>query len=189
MATKVETIDLKGSKYAQVKERIKAFHTDNKNTRIRTKCEFKEGFALFEARVDIFTGDFTKTYTGHALGKTQGLKAFEKLETIAVGRALALAGYLGDGDIASYEEIGEYQRQLTEHDAPDVDRSQVDEAIKYINEAQKLDDLKEFYVSLPKEVKGHSEVIEAKNAQKEKLSAASKKTTAKKTAKKSSSQK
>ena len=34
-------------------------------------------------------------------------KQFEKQETIAVGRALAFAGYLASGDIATAEEMAE----------------------------------------------------------------------------------
>jgi len=35
-------------------------------------------------------------------------KDFEKQETIAVGRALAFAGFLSDGEVASYEEMEDF---------------------------------------------------------------------------------
>ena len=49
--------------------------------------------------------------TGHAFVKVTEKtieKQFEKLETIAVGRALALLGYSADGEIASSEEMEEF---------------------------------------------------------------------------------
>jgi hypothetical protein len=48
--------------------------------------------------------------TGHSYGKTTDEKAFEKLETVAVGRALALLGYLNNGDIATSEEMEEFNQ-------------------------------------------------------------------------------
>jgi len=99
---RTETIDIgKGIQYAKVAARSAEFHADNKECSIQTTCEFKEGFALFSAKVETKKGIFT----GHSMGKVGQQKAFEKLETIAVGRALAFAGYLADGEIATYEEM------------------------------------------------------------------------------------
>jgi len=100
---KADTIDIgRGIQYAKVSARLAEFHADNKECSIETSCEFKEGFALFSAKVTTPRG----TFTGHSLGKTSTKdKAFEKQETIAVGRALAFAGYLSTGDIASFEEM------------------------------------------------------------------------------------
>ena len=39
------------------------------------------------------------------------MKSFEKLESIAVGRALAFAGFSADGEIASFEEMEEYEKK------------------------------------------------------------------------------
>lgn len=100
---KTETIDIgKGIQYAKVAARLAEFHQDNKECSVETSCEFKDGFALFTARVTTSKGVFT----GHSLDKVGGRqKQFEKQETIAVGRALAFAGYLADGDIATFEEM------------------------------------------------------------------------------------
>ena len=46
--------------------------------------------------------------TGHSLGNNENEKDFEKQETIAVGRALALLGYASSGEIASSEEMEEF---------------------------------------------------------------------------------
>ncbi len=97
-----DTIELgKGVKYAKVSTRVKAIHEDTKQCSIETSVEFKDNHALFEARVTTPKG----VYVGHSLGKTNQHKAFEKLETIAIGRALSFAGYLASGEIASAEEM------------------------------------------------------------------------------------
>ena len=100
---KTETIDLgRGVQYAKVADRSVQFHLDNELCEVKTSVRFSEGHVLFKARVRTKKG----TFTGHSLGKLGGKeKAFEKLETIAVGRALAFAGYLADGHIACAEEM------------------------------------------------------------------------------------
>jgi hypothetical protein len=102
---KVETIEIgKGVQYAKVAARLAAFHEANPECSIETTCEFKEGFVLFGAKVTCPRGIFT----GHSMDKVGGRqKQFEKQETIAVGRALAFAGYLASGDIATAEEMAE----------------------------------------------------------------------------------
>ena len=102
----VETIEIgKGIKYAKVSSRLAAFHEGNEKCDVDTSCEFKEGYVLFSAKVTTSKG----TFSGHSLAKaTNEKKAFEKQETIAVGRALAFAGYLSSGDIASQEEMTDY---------------------------------------------------------------------------------
>lgn len=102
---KVDTIDLgKGISYAKVSARSAAFHEDNETCSIETTCEFKEGMVLFSAKVTTKKG----TFTGHSMDKLAGRqKQFEKQETIAVGRALAFAGYLASGDIACDEEMAD----------------------------------------------------------------------------------
>lgn len=100
---KVETIDIgKGIQYAKVAARSAEFHADNEKCSIETTCEFKEGYVLFSAKVTTSKG----TFTGHSMDKVSGRqKQFEKQETIAVGRALAFAGYLATGEIACAEEM------------------------------------------------------------------------------------
>jgi hypothetical protein len=102
---KTETIELdKGIPYAKVASRCAEFHRDNETCSVETSCEFKEGYVLFTAKVVTKKGIFT----GHSLDKLGGRrKQFEKQETIAVGRALAFAGYLASGDIACAEEMAD----------------------------------------------------------------------------------
>jgi hypothetical protein len=114
----IKTINLKGKAYAPVSERVAQFHRDHRDGNIETSYEFKEGYVVFKANVSfdsrLETNLPTETqipyfykriFTGHAFGKIGQEKAFEKLESVAVGRALAFAGYLAGGEIASYDEI------------------------------------------------------------------------------------
>lgn len=107
---RMKTIPLQGKKYTPVKERVKAFHDDNSNGSIETNWftafEGQNNTMIsFKAIVRPDTKNPDSFFTGHALGKISNEKAFEKLETVAVGRALALAGYLSNGDIASADEM------------------------------------------------------------------------------------
>jgi|CXWL01.1.fsa_nt_gi hypothetical protein len=98
-------------KYARVADRLMEFRTANPNALIETTPTVQpDGSILFKARIlkDKAT-ESSGEATGHALGENKGTKAFEKLETIAVGRALALLGYAADGEIASSEEMEEFE--------------------------------------------------------------------------------
>lgn len=107
----MKTINLKGKQYAPVSERIKAFHeavnqdSDYQMPSILTEVHFADGWVWFKATISYARGE----YTGHALGKVDAEKAFEKLETVAVGRALANAGFAVDGEIASLDEMERFQ--------------------------------------------------------------------------------
>lgn len=103
----MRTINLKGKEYSPVSARVEQFHKDHEDGTIETKQTFKEGYVIFKAIVS-FNG---RSFTGHAFGKVGQEKAFEKLETTAVGRALAFAGYLAGGEIASADEIQAFQER------------------------------------------------------------------------------
>lgn len=101
----METINLRGNKYAKVSERIKELHKNFDNCSIKTDYEFKDGFAICKAVITPDVDNDSRFFSGHSLGKIGEEKAFEKLESVAVGRALANAGFLADGEIASAEEM------------------------------------------------------------------------------------
>lgn len=116
---KLDTIDLKGKAYATVPTRIKEFRNENPNGLIETKPDIQaDGTVIFSARILKDKANHSSgEATGHAIGKMNGDKAFEKLETISVGRALALLGYMASGEVASSEEMErfmEYQSQQKE---------------------------------------------------------------------------
>ena len=113
---KMQTIKLQGKDYSPVKERVKAFHNEYSNGKIITEwgTAFEgenNAIIYFKANVTPDVKNSDRSFTGHSLGKIANEKAFEKLETIAVGRALANAGFLSDGDIASADEMERYLNQ------------------------------------------------------------------------------
>ena len=100
MTRKTETMDLKGNDYAKVVERVKEFRKDNPNGLIETTPTIDGNMIVFKARVvKDKAQESSAEATGHAYGENKGAKAFEKLETIATGRALAFLGYAADGEI------------------------------------------------------------------------------------------
>lgn len=116
MLKKSKTINLgQGGKiieYAKVSARVGEFHKLYKFASITTAFEFKEGWAIFKATVIPDSSKPERCFTGTSMGKAGAIKAFEKLETIAVGRALAFAGLLSDGEIASNEEMVSYAEAI-----------------------------------------------------------------------------
>ena len=100
-----------GAMYAKVSDRLKAFRSENPRALIETTPLPQEsGMMMFRTRIVKDKADeYSAEATGHALQTKAGTKDFEKLETISVGRALALLGYAPDGEIASSEEMEEFE--------------------------------------------------------------------------------
>jgi hypothetical protein len=159
--SKIKTISLQGKDYAQVKDRMNEFREANPRGLIETTPTLlPDNTIMFKARILKDKADETSAEaTGHAMVANKGLKAFEKLETIAVGRALALLGYGSDGAIASSEEMEEFESFL------------VEKKLKAIDDMQKcktLDELKTFFTSLGNLVTD-KDIIKAKDDLKLKL--------------------
>ena len=159
MKKRTATIDLKGKDYAQVKDRIFEFRSDNPNGLIETTPTIQpDGSILFKARILKDKGDMTSAESsGHALGLNKGDKSFEKLETIAVGRALALLGYSSSGEIASSEEmedIEEYKKTKQEE--------LLFEMTQKLEDCKTLEALKECWASLPVEAKNALQAVKEK---------------------------
>ena len=112
----VATINLKGNDYATVPQRLKQFRQDNPRSIVETKPEFMpDGTVVFSAMIVKDKADESSAEaTGHSYGKLGESKAFEKLETIATGRALALLGYLNNGQVATTEEMEEFESYKAE---------------------------------------------------------------------------
>lgn len=148
MNGKMKTISLQGKEYAQVKDRVKEFRAENPNGLINTTPTIQEdGQIIFKAHVvKDKANESSAEATGHALGKNNGQKAFEKLETIAVGRALALLGYGADGEIASGEEMEEFLAYKQEQDKRLEE--EVLESIAQIKNTKTVEELKKFYLGL-----------------------------------------
>ena len=147
---KTKTISLQGKEYAQVADRLMEFRNANPNGLVETFPTIQEdGKVMFRARVLKDKSDTSSAEaTGHSLGENKGTKAFEKLETIAVGRALALLGYASSGEIASTEEMEEfeaYQKQKNEE--------MILMATERIEGCSTIDELKTTWAELPVEAK------------------------------------
>jgi len=149
---KTATIDLKGKAYAQVKDRIKEFRADCPNGLIETTPTISDTSIIFKAHIiKDKSNEASAEATGHAFVKVTEKtieKQFEKLETIAVGRALALLGYSADGEIASSEEMEEF---LADKESKRQDA--IDEATERIGNCETVEELKEVWSSLSGEMK------------------------------------
>ena len=154
---KTKTISLQGKEYAQVKDRLKEFRKDWGNGAIETSYDFKDGFVIFKSKITQDRSDETSAIAeGHAFGKIGQVKAFEKLETIAVGRALAMLGYASDGEIASFEEMEKFE----------VDSKPL---VKKLKSAKTPEELKAIWDTFNRHEKANPEVLQAKDDMKASL--------------------
>lgn len=151
MERKTKTIDLQGKDYAQVKDRLLEFWKDCPHGKIESDPKFlDDGRVLFSAQITKDQSDeFSPKAPGHAIGKVgEKAKDFEKLETIAIGRALALLGYSAGGEIASSEEMQEFgewkQEQFQE---------KVMEWNERLGSCQTLAEVKSLWSDMPVDVK------------------------------------
>lgn len=129
---KLETIDLKGKAYATVPTRIKEFRADCPNGLISTSYVLQGENVVFTARIlKDKANEHSAEATGHAIGPIgKGEKSFEKLETISVGRALAMLGYMAGGDVASSEEMEEFMEFQEEKWAKELEAIETMEELK-----------------------------------------------------------
>ena len=106
---KLDTVSLQGKDYALVPVRLKAFREANPHSSVETEPTVTGDTVIFKAIIKADKNDpNSQESTGHSYGKLGQAKAFEKLETQAVGRALALLGYLNNGEVATTEEMVEF---------------------------------------------------------------------------------
>lgn len=159
----LKTINLKGREYAPVSARVEQFHKDHQDGSITTETTFSEGHVIVKATITFGFTDVeipvSRTFTGHSYGKVGTEKAFEKLETTAVGRALAFAGYLAGGEIASYDEMQEFVEEIKE----DIDY------VHKLKVCTTLDNLKKVWDEFPASVKVDPEVLAMKEEKKKEL--------------------
>lgn len=102
--------------YALVPDRLLQFRKENPRASIETKHTYNPDNSItFTATIikDLADPNSARA-TGNARYSEVELKkpkAFEKLETVSVGRSLANLGYLNDGQIATTEEMEEFEAQ------------------------------------------------------------------------------
>ncbi len=125
--TKVKTtrINMKGRTidYPLVKDRVQYFLEEYPNGYIDTDVKFFEekSIALCKAVVMFHKKEasLSQRFTGHAMGPVNAEKSLEKLETVAVGRALAFAGIGIIESISSADEINLYKSRQTNSTVPE----------------------------------------------------------------------
>jgi hypothetical protein len=149
-----------GADYALVPARLKQFREDNPRAKTETEPKVEGDLIIFKAYILKDKSDPNSAdATGHSMGKNTGNKAFEKLETVALGRALAQLGYLNNGEIATTEEMEEFNS---------FKENQINEAIIQLNATKTLDELKSVYLSLGN-LLSNEQVIKAKDIRKAEL--------------------
>lgn len=138
--------------YAKVKDRIKEFRTDCPFGLIETTPTFTDDGIMFKARILKDKSDPNSAEaTGHSFAttaKNEKEKQFEKQESIAVGRALALLGYASDGEIASGEEMEAFLA-----DKEEKRTEAIMEVTEAIGNCANLAELKTLWASLSGEMK------------------------------------
>lgn len=140
--------------YAKVADRLKEFRQDNPHSKTATQYKILEdGSVIFKAYVWKDKTDFidilkvsgaesamlSSDADGTAKSGESGEKSFEKLETIALGRALALLGYAGSGEVASSEEMEAFEAFKSK---------KLEDAIETINNATKREEFQQVMSSL-----------------------------------------
>lgn len=180
---RAQTMSLKGNDYAKVAERLKLFWEDHPNGKIDTKHFTSEkGTVEFVTRVWKDKKDFINLLANGATEeiallssdangtaqasatKIANEKGFEKLETVATGRALANLGYLASGEVASSEEMEEFQEYKQEKAAEAVQN-----ALDELESAKTMEELKDKFSSLPRELWANKDVVAKKDELKKKL--------------------
>lgn len=151
--------------YALVPERLKAFRETNPRAGVTTEPQYQaDGSLIFKAEIITDLSDDTSARaTGHARYSVNELnkpKSFEKLETVATGRALAMLGYLNDGQVATSEEMEEFENyQAEKHEQAILSAS------KALQDSKTIKDLAKSWNSLPATLKAELKTIkdECKN--------------------------
>lgn len=171
-----------GADYAKVAERLKLFRSDFPHSKHESAYDVDvDGSLVFTVwlwrdkkdlldlmKAGVIDKDALRA-SADANGNAKGLleskekKDFEKLESIALGRALANLGYLGSGEIASFEEMEEFERfkQIQAE-------AEVKDAIKTLDAANTLDELKKAFVATG--MMENSLIVAAKDKRKSELS-------------------
>lgn len=165
-----DTIKFGDKDYSLVPARLKKFREDNPRGSIKTTPKFNEDGSLeFQAyilrdKADEHSADATGSafYTAKEMQKA---KSYEKLETISIGRALSILGYLNDGQVASSEEMEEFEDYKHNQQLEAIEG-----AITELETAETIDDLKQVFLNIPAKIRTAQEVIDAKDKRKATLS-------------------
>lgn len=181
MVGRIKTVKIGGGiDYAKVADRIKIFWEENPNGKIDTEREdISDNKVRFIARIwrdskvildlatvgtDINIVKLTANAMASADAAKKGDKENEKLETVAVGRALAMLGYLASGEVASREEMEQFEVYKA-----DLFQDEVNKTIDEMKKAKTIDELRKLYVSLSAELRTNQRILNIKDELKKKL--------------------
>jgi hypothetical protein len=148
--------------YSKVVDRIAEFRKDNPRGLIDTSFTITDGQLIFKTRILKDKSDQNSAEaTGHALAKydADSEKQFEKLETISVGRALAMLGYAASGEVASFEEMEEFAAYRD---------NKIEELIVGMQDCSDINELRTYFMGLGSYM-AESRIIEAKDKRKAEL--------------------
>lgn len=181
---KVATTKIKGNvEYAKVADRLQEFRKANPRSKISVKFSYNEVgdlthrayiwkdktdfYDLLKSGVNAQDAIESADAEGSSMMSAQKVKAekgFEKNETIAIGRALAILGYASSGEIASSEEMEEFE-DFKKQKAVEAK----EQAISQLAKAKDMKALQEAWISLDKDQKLDKDIRAKKDEMKEKL--------------------
>ena len=176
----VKTLEIN---YAKVADRLNEFRSANPRSKISVKFSYNEKgdlthhayiwkdktdfYELLKSQVNAKDALESADAEGSSFmtaDRVKQEKGFEKNETIAIGRALAILGYAGSGEIASSEEMEEFE-DFKKQKAEDAKA----EAINRLAKAKDMKALQETWKSLDKAQQLNKEVQAKKDEMKEKF--------------------
>jgi hypothetical protein len=151
---KLATIKVSGGDYATVPTRLKAFREANPRASITTEPTINGDTIVFKATIKQDQADPNSAEaTGHSYGTNTGGKAFERLETVALGRCLAILGYLNNGQIASTEEMEDFEQFKLEKYQAEIDEAESVESLMELFNRMTPEEKKVFTTSVSEKKK------------------------------------
>ena len=164
MTKKVKTTKISGgTEYAKVADRLKEFREKCPRGKITNSFQkLDNGDFIFRAEIVSDLKDDSSPRADAtsmmSASKMKNDKGFEKGQTVAVGRALAFLGYLASGEIASSEEMEEYEEFKAERF-----EEKVSQALELLEASKNIQELQKAWLSFPQEIKADSRVSELKD--------------------------
>lgn len=153
--------------HAKVKDRLKLFWEENPTGKIETSSSMMGENVVFKTFILADKANpASREATGHALGKLGSDKDYEKLETISVGRALALLGYATDGEVASLEEMEYFIKYKKE-----IAQRELEEWQAKLEGAKTAVELKQVWIAIPAQFKKPLEEVKNNHPKYEKKEA------------------
>lgn len=133
----INTIELKGKQYAEVKERVIAFRRVHPLGQIITDLSFTENYVNCEAV--IFDENGVMLAKGHAREYLKNPYALERAETSSIGRGLGFCGFGISTSIASADDMQEVDKPNEIFDEPPIE--ELAEKVTHLLSKQELVDL------------------------------------------------